>query len=79
MSLRKGKGSMAYRDSAPLVGRAAEQAMIAGLLTRSAHGSALLIRGAPGTVSPLWLMTLLSARAGRGRSCERRAHHRKPG
>ena len=48
MSLRKGKGSMAYRDSAPLVGRAAEQAMIAGLLTRSAHGSALLIRGAPG-------------------------------
>src|SRR6516162_1633226 len=39
---------MAYRDSALLVGRAAEQAMIAGLLTRSAHGSALLIRGAPG-------------------------------
>jgi DNA-binding CsgD family transcriptional regulator len=39
---------MVYGDSALLVGRAAEQAMIAGLLTRSAHGSALLIRGAPG-------------------------------
>ena len=48
MGLRKARGFMVYRDSAVLVGRAAEQAMIAGLLARSAHGSALLIRGAPG-------------------------------
>lgn len=56
----------------PLVGRDAEQAVIAGLLDRPDHGSALLIRGAPG-IGKSALVNDAVARASRSRKVLRAA------